>query len=155
MNSLIRLWLPILPLCMLATVQAQSDFDEADSFEAEIFGFEESGSFESGSYEAGSWEAGSVESGSSLAGGPTALRNRKQQVTKLATSLIMLIAFTGLFLILWVMIYGRYLKNRVKIRSCEIEPPEEFWYLKHKPPEQDPTEPDSPQDDKSPQEDQN
>jgi len=85
--------------------------------------------------EIGGTEAGSSEAGSVEALNPVALQERKEKATKVATTLIILISFTGAFLICWVLLYGRYLKKRAKVRSCDIEPPEQFWYLKHQSPE--------------------
>lgn len=71
-------------------------------------------------------EAGSAEMP------PDADKAEQKESTMIGLMMITLICLTGVFLIIWILLYGRALRRLSRRRSAPIHTPDPLWYLKSK-----------------------
>ncbi|QDU79001.1 hypothetical protein Pla110_07050 [Polystyrenella longa] len=65
--------------------------------------------------------------------GLTAEQREKKEGTLVGIMMITLICITGVFLIIWILLYGRWFRRMTRHRTGPVSPPDPLWYLKEKP----------------------
>lgn len=104
------------------------------AFAAPAFG--EDGSLEVSTPAAAS-ESGAVEDGETAASGAKAddgeAEKERQKNAKIGMVFVAGIGFLGVFLIAFILIYGRRLRRQLKHKRTPTQARDELWYLKSKP----------------------